>query len=366
MPADSAHLCVQDLGLQLGSFALRDIQLQAARGEYHILLGPSASGKSSLMKCILGLHERHSGRIELGGRDISREPPERRRVGYVPQNYALFPHLDVERNIRFGLAARHTGVAEADRRVDRVCGLLGIHALRQRPVHHLSGGEKQKVALARALVTQPEAIMLDEPFSSIDEGSRRRLSFELKNTIAEIGITALHITHSIEEACVMGERLSVLIDGRLVQAGSSRDLLERPASEAVARFLGYRNIFEGTTREHPVGTEVGMEGFRVLLSRQLPAGERVKVCVRQQDIKIVKTDVPIRGTLANNVFPGSFVRLFPTSDACVAWFRMQGSEQPFDLELRFPLHIKGRLGLEAGVKASVAFHEPALVVFRGE
>ena len=363
-PADRGHLRVSGLGLELGDFALRAVDLVAAKGEYHILLGPSGSGKSTLMRCILGQHRAGSGSITLGGRDITQLPPERRRMGYVPQNYALFPHLDVERNVRFGLAAGRVTSHEASARVDRICGLLGIENLRRRRVDFLSGGERQKVALARALVTRPEAIMLDEPFSSIDEGSRRRLWFELKNVMTELGVTALHITHSIEEACVMGERMSVLVEGRIAQCGTSRDLLERPASVAVATYLGYRNIFAGTAGPHPDGAAVQLEGFEVVLRRELSSGEHVRVCARPQDIKIVKAGVPVRGTLSGNVFAGSFVRLFPTTDACVAWFQLEGSDQPFDFELRFPLYIKDRHELELGKPVSVAFHEPALVVFR--
>lgn len=362
--ADRGHMCVRGLGLELGDFALRDVDLVAQKGEYHILLGPSGSGKSTLMRSILGQHRVGNGTISLGGRDITQLPPERRRMGYVPQNYALFPHLDVERNIRFGLVAVGVPAREADERVDRICDLLGIESLRRRQVEFLSGGERQKVALARALVTQPDAILLDEPFSSIDEGSRRRLWLELKAVMTEIGITALHITHSMEEACVMGERMSVLIEGRIAQCGTSRDLLERPANISVANYLGYRNIFEGSTRPHPAGTAVQLDGFEVVLSRELPVGERLHICARPQDIKIVKSGVPVRDTLAGNVFAGSFVRLFPTTDACVAWFRLEGSDKPFDFELRFPLYIRDRHAIEPGKPVSVAFHEPALVVFR--
>ncbi len=365
MPAEPAHLEVQGLSLDLGTFSLRDIDLVVETGQYDILLGASGCGKSTLLKCILGLHRGHRGKVLLDGRDISDEPPERRRMGYLPQSYTLFPHLDVEHNIRFGLAVRNLTAHEADRHLDHLCDLLDIQSLRTRQADYLSGGERQKVALARALATKPRALLLDEPFSSIDEGNRRRLWFELKNVISEIGITTVHITHSIEEACVMGEKLSVLIDGGLVQTSTSKELLERPASAAVARYLGYRNLFSGRARPHPDGSRVELPGFEIVLGTELPEDQPIEICVRPQDIKVVKQGVPIRGTLARNVFQGTFVRFFPTSDACVAWFQLEGSSRPFDFELRFPLYIKGRHDLQPGKPVSIALHERALVLYRG-
>ena len=175
-----AYLQIKSLNLRLGNFSLCDINLSCNRGEYHVLLGPTGSGKSSLMKCILGLHRMNSGAVFLEGEDISHYLPEHRRMGYVPQNYSLFPHLNVEKNIRFGLKIRKNPSEMNDALVDQLCETLSIINLRNRKVQYLSGGEKQKVALARALAIKPDILLLDEPFSSIDEGAKRTLWMELK------------------------------------------------------------------------------------------------------------------------------------------------------------------------------------------
>jgi len=361
--ADDRHLVVESLGLDLGRFALDDVSFACARGEYRILLGPTGSGKSTLIKCLLGLHSVSRGRIVLGGREITRELPERRGMGYVPQSYALFPHMTAEQNIRFGIRAARPSRAEADRRLGELSEMLGIGRLLGRNVRNLSGGEKQKVALARALGTRPRTILLDEPFSSIDEGSRRQLWFELKHVISEVGVTAVHITHNLDEAHVMGERLAVMIDGRLVQDGTPWAILERPASEAVARFLGYRNVFHGTARPIAGGTRIELGKLAIVVGETFPAGARLGVCVRQQDIKILKPDTPLKGSLERNVFHGTLTRLFAQPETCTAWFSLKGSDDPRDLELRFPRYLVERHSLSPGQQVGVALWEPAIVVW---
>ena len=362
MNGDNHHLRIESLDVVLGKFALRGVDLTCDRGEYHILMGPNGSGKSSLMKTVLGFHKVEKGAIFVGDREITHELPERRRMGYVPQNYALFPHLNVERNLRFGIQARHRSSQEADALVDELSNILGINHLRTRDVRHLSGGERQRVALGRALGSRPETVLMDEPFSAVDEGGKRELWYELKRIIEGIGITALHITHNFEEAYALGERLSVLVDGRLVQSGGRREIFEHPATERVARYLNYRNIFTGTARKHDAGTRIETDNFDIVVPHSLPLGETVQVCVRQSDIKVIKHDQPVRDFLQRNLFSGKIVRLFPMTEHCLLWFRIDGSNREYDFELRFPRHIKARYRLEQGQQARVAFAEPAIII----
>jgi ABC-type Fe3+/spermidine/putrescine transport system ATPase subunit len=363
MPVDGSFARVESLSVGLGRFSLTDVDLSCARGEYHILLGPTGSGKSSLLKSMLGFHKPEAGRIQLDGRDITDELPERRRMGYVPQDYALFPHLNVEQNLRFGLRAGNPPAEGPDAFVDGLCDMLKIEHLRQRRVQNLSGGERQKVAIGRALGARPKMILLDEPFSSIDEGAKRGLWFELKQLVGEVGLTTLHVTHNLEEAYTLGERVSVMIDGKLVQSGDRREVFERPANEHVARYLNYTNIFDGVAEEHPEGTRIDLGHFGVVVRAQVPAGRKLKVCVRQQDMRIITEGAEIRDSLRRNVLAGEITRMFPLMEECVMWFRVAGSPRGHDLELRFPLGVEGRQNLYEGKQARIALLEPKIVLF---
>jgi ABC-type Fe3+/spermidine/putrescine transport system ATPase subunit len=363
MSGDGPFARVESLNVSLGEFSLNDITLSCGRGEYHILLGPTGSGKSSLLKSMLGFHRPESGRIDLDGRDITRELPERRQMGYVPQDYALFPHLNVEQNLRFGLRAGDARGARADALVDRLCEMLKIEHLRKRRIQNLSGGERQKVAIGRALGAQPKMILLDEPFSSIDEGAKRGLWFELRQLVKQVGVTTLHVTHNLEEAYSLGERLSVMIDGRLVQSGERKEIFERPANERVARYFNYTNIFDGIAEEHPEGTRIDLGHFGVVVRTKVAEGKRVKLCVRQQDIRIIREGAPIRDTLRRNVLAGEITGLFPLLEEYVMWFRMERSPRKYDLELRFPIYMQGRHDLYEGKKIRVALWEPMITLF---
>ena len=358
-----SHLQVDALTLSLGGFCLRDIHLSCAKGEYHVLLGPTGSGKTSLMRCILGFYRISQGALYLNGKEITHTLPEDRHMGYVPQHYSLFPHLKVEGNIKFGFRSGKYPFQNADRIVDRLCDMLQIQHLRKRDVRFLSGGEKQKVALARALAIQPDIILLDEPFSSIDEGAKRSLWINLKAIINEIGITAFHITHNLEEAYSMGERLSVLLSGELHQSGPKEDIFERPATQDVARYLNYRNLFSGVAHAHPEGARIDTDCFSVVLSKKISPGTRVNLCVRQQDIKIVKQDNAVKPALRHNILHGRIVSLFPFPEYCLVWFRVEGSTREYDLEIKLPPYLRERYKLFAGKQTDVAFWEPTIIVF---
>ena len=360
---NSAHLKIETLSAIIGRFSLKDISLSCKKGEYHVLLGPTGSGKSSLMKCILGFHKTQTGAIYLGSRDITRERPERRRMAYVPQNYSLFPHLDVEGNIRFGLAARKVPAQKADLLVNRLCDILHIESLRPRNVRNLSGGEKQKVALARALAVQPEIILLDEPFSSIDEGAKRGLWVELKQIVNEVGITAFHITHNLEEAYSMGERLSVLINGELLQSGAKGDIFERPLTESIAKYLSYRNVFAGVAEKHPEGTEIHIGHFSIFVSGQVPETTEIRLCIRPQDIKIIREGFPVKDSLKKNIFSGEITALFLFPEYCLMQYRIEGSPEAYDFEIKLPRYLRERHDLYPGKRVRVGIWEPNIILF---
>jgi len=228
---------VEGLALSAGDFQLRDVFLHVPPGEYRVLMGPTGAGKSLLIKSICGLTRPAAGKITLAGTDVTRLEPRLRGLGYVPQGSGLFPHLRVARNVTFSLCARGLSHRAALRRSGPTIEALGLGELLHRWPETLSGGEQQKVALARALVFQPKAVLLDEPVAALDQPTQRRFCAELRTAQREFSITTIHVCHNIAEAQLVADTVSVLRDGRLIQTGPLEELRRRPADEEVARLL---------------------------------------------------------------------------------------------------------------------------------
>ena len=225
--------------------AVDRLTLSIERGAFYALLGPSGCGKTTTLRMIGGFEDPTEGRIQLGGADVTDLPPYKRDVNTVFQSYALFPHLNVERNVAFGLEQRKVPRKEALRQAAEALELVQLHGLARRKPAQLSGGQQQRVALARALVNKPRALLLDEPLGALDLRLRRQLQIELKRIQQEVGITFVHVTHDQEEAMSMADTIAVMSEGRIEQAGSAADLYERPRTEFVANFLGTSNLIDG-------------------------------------------------------------------------------------------------------------------------
>ena len=229
---------IQHLGCRFGDFVLDDVSLRIGKGEYWVLLGPSGCGKSVLLQTIAGFFPPTAGRILVDGRDVTGQAPDRRNIGLVFQQAALFPHLSVRGNIEYGPRARRVPEAESRRTVDELVDRLGLAAVLPRPVATQSGGEAQRVAIARALAVRPVLLLLDEPLSALDHNARLELQTELGRLHKELDLTTLHVTHSRDEAAALGDFLAVMLGGRVVQAGTLAELREKPRCPFVARFLG--------------------------------------------------------------------------------------------------------------------------------
>ncbi|HEX2315498.1 MAG TPA: ABC transporter ATP-binding protein [Thermomonospora sp.] len=226
-----------------GVCALRDLSLEVGRGETVALLGPSGSGKSTALKAVAGFVRPSSGRMLLGGRDVTAEPPYRRGIGVVVQSYALFPHMRVAENVAFGLRARRLPRAEIATRVDEVLAMVGMSEHRRRLPRELSGGQQQRVAIARALAIRPPVLLLDEPLSALDAALRQDMLGELRRLRADLpDLAILYVTHDQTEALVLADRIAIMRDARLVDVGPSRDLYHRPPSTFTASFLGGANL----------------------------------------------------------------------------------------------------------------------------
>jgi spermidine/putrescine transport system ATP-binding protein len=271
--------------------AVDDVVLDIFHGEFFSLLGPSGCGKTTTLSMIGGFETPTSGRVRLGGRDVSRVAPYRRDVNTVFQSYALFPHLDVFDNIAFGLRRRRLGKEEISSRVSEALRLVDLPGFEKRTSGQLSGGQQQRIALARALVNEPRVLLLDEPLGALDLKLRKQMQLELKRIQQDVGITFLYVTHDQEEAMVMSNRLAVMNNGKIEQLGSPEEVYESPATDFVASFLGASNLIEGRVvrREGAGRARVRLEGGDIVHVRsdRLPEGtDAVKVGVRPEKIQL--------------------------------------------------------------------------------
>ena len=310
-------LRIEKLCFAIGDFRLKEVDLEVAPAEYFVLLGPPGSGKTLLLECLCGLKRITSGRISVDGDDVTRLEPRKRRMGYVPQDYALFPHLSVERNIRFGLRARHLGRAESRRRTAETAEMLGILHLLERRIPGLSGGEKQRVALARALVIRPRVLLLDEPVSTLDESTRESICLELRRLQREFRVTTVHVCHGIEEALSLADRAGVFRSGAFEQTGAITDLLRKPMNEFVASFLRSRNIVKakvlgpgaeaGTTRVFARGVELDVPGEHRGDVTLVLRPEHLRVACGMQEVAPGEAAIPVK--LLEAMDQGPYVRL---------------------------------------------------------
>ena len=235
---------LEDVGIRIGEFALSGVSLDIPSGGYGLIIGPTGSGKTSLLEAVAGHVPLTEGRITLDGRDVTRLAPESRGIGFVYQSYHLFPHRTVAENIGYGLRGFPPDGRRA--RVNELAGLLGIAPLLDRGIDGLSGGEQQRVALARALAPSPSILLLDEPFAAVDPALRRVLRRELQLMREREGVTTLHVTHDVDDALRLGDVVAVLADGEVVQSGPPEQVFRFPNSPFVAHFLGSGTVLKGT------------------------------------------------------------------------------------------------------------------------
>jgi putrescine transport system ATP-binding protein len=290
-PGDSAFLRIESVTKDFGGFrAVDQVSLDVARGEIFALLGSSGSGKSTLLRMLAGFEAPTAGRVLLGGVDLAGQPPYERPVNMMFQSYALFPHLDVQDNVAFGLRREGLPKAEIAERVGSMLKLVQMDAFARRKPHQLSGGQQQRVALARSLVKRPQLLLLDEPLGALDKKLREETQIELVNIIRSIGVTCLIVTHDQEEAMMMAARIAVMSQGRLLQIGPPAEVYESPATRFVADFIGNVNLMDGTLGLSGAGEpEVRCaDGTAHRLEGAAPraAGEAVTLAVRPEKIRL--------------------------------------------------------------------------------
>lgn len=297
--------------------ALRSVTVDIKENEFFTLLGPSGCGKTTLLRMIAGFEHPDSGSILLHGKDISGLPPYKRPVNTVFQSYALFPHMTVLENIRFGLRMLNKTKSEITDTADRMLALVRMEDLRDRKISQISGGQQQRVALARALAPSPEVLLLDEPLSALDLKLRKEMQLELKRLQLETGITFVFVTHDQEEALTMSDRLAVMNEGAILQIGSPREIYDHPSERFVANFIGDTNFLDVDVEQaHESASVVARLASGKTVSIQNPdqrrvdPGARISVVVRPEHATLTKEpqEACLSATLNNIVYFGTDTR----------------------------------------------------------
>jgi spermidine/putrescine transport system ATP-binding protein len=336
--------------------AVKDVTLKILDNEFFSLLGPSGCGKTTTLRIIAGLEYPDSGRVMLGGVDVTDLPTHKRNIGMVFQTLALFPHMNVYENIAFGLKMRGVSEGEIKRRVGEMLRIVRLEGLERRRINQLSGGQRQRVALARALIIEPEVLLLDEPLGALDLKIRQHMMVELKRIQKEVGTTFIYVTHDQSEAMVMSDRIAIMKDGVIQQIGSPREIYLRPGNRFVAQFIGEAiNFFEGKYKgENVVSTDLG--DF-VVDGEDISLGSDVVIAIRPERL-VIGGDLPgdvdnvIEGKVILSIFRGSFVE-----------YRVE-LENGMELIVFKPYVIGSEEVIERGRRVKVGWNRFSAVVLR--
>ena len=291
--------------------AVDALDLEVQSGEFLTLLGPSGSGKTTTLMMVAGFTPPSDGDILLNDRSIAGLAPERRNIGVVFQNYALFPHMTVADNVGFPLKMRGLPRAAIEEKVRGALRLVRLEGFDARLPKQLSGGQQQRVAFARALVFDPDLLLMDEPLGALDKNLREQMKFELKRIHAQLGVTVLYVTHDQEEALTMSDRVALMNDGVIAQLGTARDLYERPATRFVAEFIGESNVIEGALES--ASSFVATDGLRFALagSDEAAVGRRATLVMRPEKLSLARRapdERSVRGQVRERVYVGDFTR----------------------------------------------------------
>jgi spermidine/putrescine ABC transporter ATP-binding subunit len=304
----SERLLLDGVSKRFGAVtALETMTLDVHPGELLALLGPSGCGKTTTLRLIAGFDQPDTGMVNIGGRDITNLPPDKRGLGMVFQNYSLFPHLSVGANIGFGLRMAGTPKSEIAARVKKMLETIRLPGIEARNIAQLSGGQQQRIALARALITNPSVLLLDEPLGALDKNLREGMQFELRQIQSELGITSVMVTHDQEEALTMSDRVVVMDRGRILQTGSPRDVYEQPRTRFVAEFLGTANVIEcEVTGRH--ARAVKLRPHRSKAEIVVPVGD-VRLCGEHAEFAIRPEKVVLDAPQSHHVrFDGHIVQ----------------------------------------------------------
>ena len=344
-------ITVEGLNIDLPEFSLIDINLSIGQSEFFILMGPTGAGKTVLLEAMAGLVPIRSGKIFIGERDITTLPPEKRDISLVYQDYALFPHLTVLENITYGLHFRRTDKAQSEVMLTRLFEILDLHHLQERLPVNLSGGEKQRVSLARALMVEPQVLLLDEPLSALDPAFREEVRNAIKRLHQSSDATFLMVTHDFAEALSLARRAAVMNNGRIEQVGSMEDIFQRPTSTFVADFVGMKNLFAAQFK----GTRAHVKNLEIELGRE-PANSHGYTAIRPEDIVLSRE---VLSSSMRNSFRGVVTGIFDQG----FYYEVQVRAGPVTFKSLITKKSVFELELHEGTDVFVSFKSTAIHTF---
>jgi len=390
---------IEGLTIVFESFKIEDLHIQIDDEEFHFLLGPTGSGKTLILESIMGLRQPRHGRIIIGDREVQKLPPEQREISYVPQDLALFPHLTVRENILFGIRARNLDLKLYEKYINALVEVMRIEHLLERYPANLSGGEKKRVALLRALAPRPKLLLLDEPLSGLDPSIKADIQQLLKTLHSSFRPTTLCVTHDFEEAYFLGDKITICIDGKVEQVGGRDDVFLRPKSRKVAQFLGAKNLYKAEIlgreksfqrvilgvnpvrnssgalsptgiilKSNPAAEQRGIisngvNGLQVSLpmglsQEKFEVGMEVDLFIHPDEVMIIREGKPVKDALKRNIFEGEILDIIDRGRYHVVYFQTLEGKIPFEISI--PNYAFRNLNLSIGKTIKVALREESL------
>ena len=359
---------IDGLTILLETFRLTDFHIEIEEGEFHFLLGPTGSGKTLILESIIGLHKPKKGKIWIGEKEVQGLPPEQREISYVPQDLALFPHLSVKENILYGIKAKNHSLETYEEYVESLIQVMRVGHLLERYPANLSGGEKKRVALLRALAPKPKLLLLDEPLSGLDPSIKYEIQQLLKTLHASFHPTVLSVSHDFEEAYLLGDRMTIFIDGRVEQVGKRDDVFLKPKSKNVAYFLGLKNLYPGkvlSKEELEQRWILDMNGllFSVPGSAcqgQMEVGKEVDLFVRPEEVMILREGKSVKESFKRNILEGIISDIADRGRHYTVLF--QGEKEKILFEISIPNYAFRNLDLSIGKRVKIALRDESLWV----
>ncbi|MFQ5559434.1 MAG: ABC transporter ATP-binding protein [Nitrospinota bacterium] len=359
-------LKIESLDVQAGAYTFKEISLSVGKGQCHVIVGPTGAGKTLLLETVVGFVKPHRGRVLLDEKEISNEPVERRGIGYVPQDLAIFPHLTVEQNIFFGLNVKKERAEDLQKHVWELVEVVGITKLLPRQVGNLSGGELQRVALVRALGAGNKTILLDEPLSSLHESLKRELWFLLKKLQRKFNLSILMVTHDLEEAYFLGDQISILLNGRIEQTGTKGEIYYFPKTRKAAEFVGIRNFFNASVLAAAQGGHIlRCDGLETSLTAKgnnpekntgRMVGSPVTACIRSENVMVLREGYVREHQ--DNILAGKIISLFEKGKSHALIFLPEKSGLTIEIEV--PDFAMKKMGLCEGKEAAVSLKSESL------